>query len=229
MIPLRDINPRSSTPVVTIALIIVNSMVWLYELSLPEAAANRFIYQMGMIPARLEAAFSLPEVSLASALIPLFTSIFLHGGWMHVIGNMWFLWVFGDNVEDRLGHLRYLLFYVASGVGAGILHTAFDWGSSVPALGASGAISGVMGAYLVLFPRSRVVTLVPLIIVFFTVQLPAFIFLGYWFVLQFINGMGALGQRGMGGVAWWAHIGGFAIGVVLALVLPRKRAQIIFQ
>lgn len=228
MIPLRDINPRSSTPVVTIALVMVNSLVWLYEISLPEAAANRFIYQMGMIPARLEAALTLPDASLASALVPLFTSIFLHGGWMHVIGNMWFLWVFGDNVEDRLGHLRYLLFYLASGVGAGVMHTLFDWGSNVPALGASGAISGVMGAYLVLFPRSRVVTLVPLIFFFFTVQLPAFIFLGYWFVLQFINGMGALGQRGMGGVAWWAHIGGFVIGVVLAKALPRKRVRVMY-
>jgi membrane associated rhomboid family serine protease len=148
--------------------------------------------------------------------------MFLHGGWMHVIGNMWFLWVFGDNVEDRFGHDKFFLFYVACGLGAGLIHTAFNWGSSVPTVGASGAISGVMGAYFVMFPRSKVVTLVPLIVFWFTVQVPAMFFVGYWILLQFVGGLGAMSIHSQGGVAWWAHIGGFAVGFLLAKLLrPR--------
>lgn len=223
MIPLRDINPRYSTPWVTIAIIVVNSLVWLYQVSLGQAGGERFIFTLGLVPARIDAVFTTHAVSLGNALMPLVTSIFLHAGWMHVIGNMWFLWVFGDNVEDRFGHAAYFLFYVACGLGAGLIHTAFNWGSSVPTVGASGAISGVLGAYFVMFPRSKIITLVPLIFFWFTVQIPAMFFVGYWILLQFVGGLGALSMHSRGGVAWWAHIGGFALGFVLAkLLCPRR-------
>jgi len=222
MIPLRDINPRHSTPLVTIAFILVNALVWLYQVSLGQAGGERFIFALGLVPARIDAVFTTHAISLGDAFLPLVTSMFLHGGWMHVIGNMWFLWVFGDNVEDRFGHSIYFLFYVACGLGAGLIHTAFDWGSSVPTVGASGAISGVMGAYLVMFQRSKVVTLIPLIFFWFTVQIPAMFFVGYWILLQFVGGLGAMSMHSQGGTAWWAHIGGFAVGFVLAKVLRRR-------
>jgi membrane associated rhomboid family serine protease len=150
--------------------------------------------------------------------------MFLHGGWLHLLGNMWFLWVFGDNIEDRLGHLRYLVFYLATGLGAGLAHALLNLSSTIPAVGASGAISGVLGAYFVLFPHSRVITLVPLLFFFFTVRLPAVIILGYWFAIQFISGLGAVALPGSGGVAWWAHIGGFVLGAVLVRMFrPRRR------
>ena len=229
MIPLRDINPRSSTPFITIALIALNALVWFYQVSLGPAAGEQFIFSLGLVPARIDAVFTTHAVGLGDALRPLVTSMFLHGGWMHVIGNMWFLWVFGDNVEDRLGHATYFLFYVACGLAAGLLHTVLNWGSTVPTVGASGAISGVLGAYLVLFPRSRIVTLVPLVFFWFTVQLPAIFFLGYWIVLQFLGGF-AQDPRATGGTAWWAHIGGFALGFVLAKMLaPRPRLPYVYR
>jgi membrane associated rhomboid family serine protease len=225
MIPLRDVNPRHTTPFVTVALVLANAAVWFYQVSLPPWAEERFVFALGMVPARLQVALSSPELTLSAALLPLFTSMFLHGSWMHIIGNMWFLWVFGDNIEDRLGHFRYLLFYLVCGIGAGLAHTLFSLNSTVPAVGASGAISGVMGAYFLFFPRSRVVTLVPLFIVFFTVQLPAVFILGYWFVIQLLSGVGSLGQRASGGTAWWAHIGGFVLGIALARrFTPRRKA-----
>ena len=149
-------------------------------------------------------------------LTTLFTSMFLHGGILHLLGNMLFLWVFGASVEDRLGHFPYLMFYLICGLGAGITHILANWGSTVPSIGASGAISGVMGAYIVLFPRSKILTLVPIIIFFFTVRLPAILFLGYWFLIQFVSGFVALGDVDQSGVAWWAHIGGFLLGAFLA-------------
>ena len=227
MIPLRDINPRYTTPYVNIAIIVLNSLVWLYQVSLGQAGGERFIFTLGLVPSRIDQLFTTHAVTLGGALMPLVTSMFLHGGWMHVIGNMWFLWVFGDNIEDRMGHSIYFLFYVACGLAAGLIHTAFNWGSSVPTVGASGAISGVMGAYFVLFPRSKIVTLVPLLVVFFTVQIPAMFFVGYWIVLQFVGGLGAMSRHAHGGTAWWAHIGGFAVGFVLAKLLqPRRPASL---
>jgi hypothetical protein len=182
-----------------------------------------------MIPARLELAFTTTDVSIGQAVFPFLSSIFLHGGWMHLLGNMWFLWIFGDNIEDRLGHLRFLLFYLAAGLGAGLFHVAFNLSSAVPAVGASGAISGILGAYFVLFPRSRVVTLIPLFVTFFTVELPAAIILGYWFLIQTLSGLGSLGARASGGVAWWAHIGGFVLGIVLAkLVRTQPPRRIVY-
>jgi rhomboid family protein len=151
------------------------------------------------------------------------TSMFLHGGWMHLLGNMLFLWVFGGSVEEALGHFQYLIFYFITGIGAAVAHTIFNWGSNVPTVGASGAISGVMGAFIVLFPRARVATLIPALFLFFTVRIPAFLMLGYWFFLQIFSGVASLGMGGdQGGVAWWAHVGGFLLGALL-VVGERKR------
>lgn len=224
MIPLRDINPRHTLPVVNVALIAVNVLVFFYTLTLHPLAGERLVATYGMVPARLGLALTHPAVSVADAAVPLVSSMFLHGGLWHILGNMWFLWVFGDNIEDRLGHLRYLAFYLLCGVGAGLAHALVDLNSTVPAIGASGAVSGVMGAYLVLFPHSRVVTLVPLVVFFFTVRLPAVVILGYWFLVQFLSGVTALGPVGSQGVAWWAHIGGFLLGMGLTrLFVPRRK------
>jgi membrane associated rhomboid family serine protease len=222
MIPLKDINPRATTPFVTILIIVSNVVVFLYQLSLGSRGGQAFIYEFGMIPARVDLLLTGHGVTLPQALAPLFTSMFLHGGWLHIIGNMWFLWVFGDNIEDYFGHSKYLLFYLVCGIGAGLTHTLANLSSNVPAVGASGAISGVLGAYMVLYPRARVVTLIPLFIVFFTVQLPAFVILGYWFLIQFLSGLSSLGADTGGGTAWWAHIGGFILGAVLVLASRRR-------
>ena len=222
MIPLRDVNPRSTTPVVNVLVILACAATFLYQVSLGPRAGQAFVYAFGMIPARVPMLFTSQTVTLSQTFFPLLTSIFLHGGWLHLIGNMWFLWVFGDNIEDRLGHFRYLIFYVVCGVGAGVVHTLANLDSVVPAVGASGAISGVMGAYIVLYPRSRVLTLVPLLFLWFTVQLPAVVFLAFWFLIQFLSGVAALGMHSSGGVAWWAHIGGFILGALLVVGYRRR-------
>jgi membrane associated rhomboid family serine protease len=222
MIPLKDLNPRATKPFVTVLIILVNVVVFIYELSLGPRVGRAFLFEYGMIPARVELLLSGHVVSLTQTFTPLLTSMFLHGGWLHIIGNMWFLWIFGDNVEDFLGHWDYLLFYLVCGIGAGVVHTLANLSSTVPAVGASGAISGVLGAYIVLFPRSRVLTLVPLVFFFFTVQLPAVVILGYWFLIQFLSGLSALGAQTGGGTAWWAHIGGFILGAVLVMGSRRR-------
>jgi len=145
--------------------------------------------------------------------------MFLHAGFLHIIGNMWFLWIFGGNVEDRLGSFVYLPFYFICGIGSGLTQAAFSWGSHVPSLGASGAISGVLGAYIIFFPRSRILTLVTLFIIFFFARIQAFIFIGLWFLVQFLSGLSSLSSISTGGVAWWAHVGGFALGTLFALIL----------
>jgi len=216
MIPLRDINPRYSFPAVTVSLVAANLLVFIHELTLGPLELRALFFTYGMIPARLEAFFSHPAVSLPDVAVPLVTNIFLHGGWLHLIGNMWFLWVFGDNIEDRMGHGRFLGFYIVCGVGAALAHSVAEWGSRIPAVGASGAVAGVLGAYYVLFPHSRVVTLVPLVVMWFTVRLPAVFVLGYWMAIQVISGITSLGHGGGQGVAWWAHIGGFLLGALLA-------------
>jgi membrane associated rhomboid family serine protease len=211
MIPLSDVIPSRTVPVVTIGLIIVNALVFLYEQALPEPLLQQFVANYALIPAW----FSVPA---------LFTSQFLHGGWMHIISNMLYLWIFGDNVEDRLGHFRYLLFYLGAGAAAAILQTLFDPFSSVPMVGASGAIAGVMGAYFILYPYSRVLTVVFLIIFFDIIEIPAVFFLGLWFLLQLLSGVGSLAVSNAagGGVAFWAHIGGFAAGALIGLVLRSR-------
>jgi membrane associated rhomboid family serine protease len=211
MIPLRDSQRSFSTPYITILLIVCNAMVFLFTVSLDPYSRNHFLMTYGMIPARLH-------------WDTLITSMFLHGGWLHVVGNMWFLWIFGDNVEDTLGHGRYLLFYLLCGVAAALAQVALSPESRVPTVGASGAIAGVMGAYLVKFPHSRIVTLVFLFVFVTTVEVPAVVMLLYWFVIQLFSGVGTIGhsQVSQGGVAWFAHVGGFVAGMVLILLLPTK-------
>jgi membrane associated rhomboid family serine protease len=223
MIPLRSETPRRSVALVNLLLIAANVLVFTYQLSLPPRTGEALVFTFGVIPARADQFLLHPGGHFGSTLVPLFTSMFLHGGFLHLLGNMLFLWVFGGNVEDRLGHLRYLGFYLLCGLGAGMAHTLVNWGSTIPSIGASGAISGVMGAYIVLFPRSRVLTLVPLLIFFFTVRLPAMLILGYWFVIQFLSGLSTLGEANQGGVAWWAHIGGFLLGAFLVLGVRESR------
>jgi membrane associated rhomboid family serine protease len=228
MIPLKDDTKRSTTPVVTVGLIIVNTLAFLYELTLPARLEQSFLMSYAMVPARVTHLLGVAHVPVQVALQPLLTSMFLHAGWLHLIGNMWFLWVFGDNVEDRLGHISYLFFYLVCGIGAGLAHLVMNLGSAVPSLGASGAISGVLGAYIVLYPRARVLTLMPLIIFWFTLEIPAFVVLGYWFLIQFFSGVAAVGVRDAGGVAWWAHIGGFVLGVILVKIWPQRAQRVAY-
>jgi len=220
MIPLKNLNPRRSFPVVTVALIVVNFLVFFYQLSLAPRAADHFVMTYGVVPQTLQWALTGQHgKSLLDAAIPLFTSMFLHGGWLHILGNMWFLWIFGGNVEDTLGRVPYLLFYLACGIGSGIAQAAFSWGTKIPAIGASGAIAGVLGAYILYYPASLILTLVPLFIIWFTAKIPAWVFIGLWFLVQFLSGVGSLGAtaaQAMGGVAWWAHVGGFLLGMALA-------------
>lgn len=218
MIPLKDLTPRRSFPVATLLLILANVLVFLYQVSLSERAANALVRVYGLVPVRIEYALAgTHHVTFASAFVPLFTCMFLHGGWMHIIGNMWFLWIFGGNVEDRFGSFPYLLFYLVCGLGSGLSQVLFSWGSNVPSIGASGAISGVLGAYMVFFPRSRILTLVTLLFIWFLARVPAVVFIGLWFLVQLLSGVSTLAAINKGGVAWWAHVGGFALGAIIAL------------
>ncbi|HJL17789.1 MAG TPA: rhomboid family intramembrane serine protease [Sandaracinaceae bacterium LLY-WYZ-13_1] len=211
MIPLRDINPTRTRPVVTYVLIGINVVVWLYQWSLGAGPEGQlFVQRWGVVPYYLT-----QEASVGSWITPL-TSMFMHGGWMHLIGNVWFLHVFGDNIEDELGRVRYALFYVLSGLAAVAAQVAIDPASRVPMVGASGAIAGVLGGYVMLHPKAPVVTLVPIVFFIQLVELPAWIFLFVWFGLQLLHGFTSLGLDGAaGGIAFFAHIGGFVAGLVL--------------
>jgi membrane associated rhomboid family serine protease len=225
MIPLRDDNPSSTVPWVTRAIIGANIAAFVLELSMGPRLGT-FVMGWGVVPERLAGAMSGNGSALA-AFTTLLTSMFLHGGWIHLIGNMWYLWIFGDNVEDRFGHTGFLFFYLASGIASAVLHVVLNPLSPVPTVGASGAIAGVLGAYAVLFPRARVITLVPIFLFLQIVALPALLVLGLWFVVQFFSGTLALGGGG-GGVAWWAHVGGFAFGIAIAAAVrsgQRRRSQ----
>lgn len=217
MIPLKDLNPSRTFPIVNVLLILANVIVFLYQVNLPPRVEHAFVMANATVPERLPE-FLAGSVSAKVALAPLFTSMFLHGGLLHLLGNMLFLWIFGDNVEDFFGHAGYLVFYLACGIGSGLLHVLFNLHSALPAVGASGAISGVMGAYVVLYPRAKVLTLFFIILV----PVPAFVVLGLWFVMQFLEGVGRLGMRESGGVAWWAHIGGFLMGMAITAGVRRR-------
>ncbi len=230
MIPFRDNVPSRTFPFITIGLIVVNTLVFFQEL-----AMGRHLHELmltyGLIPLRVvQGFFSLDPGALASV-VTLFTSMFLHGGWMHLIGNMWFLWIFGDNVEDFLGHFSYLAFYLTCGILGNLCHVIFNWSSTVPSIGASGAIAGVLGAYLLLYPGARVLTLIPLFIIWPIVELPALIVLGFWFVEQFLLGFSSLAttSANMGGTAWFAHIGGFLSGMFLVTGAKRRRRSVSFR
>ena len=215
MIPLKDVIPSRTRPYVTTTIIIVNALVFLLQLTLSPADVERFIFTFGLVPAYF---------SVAS----IFTSMFVHGGLAHVAGNLLYLWIFGDNVEDRLGHGRFVVFYLATGVVAALAQAAMDPASTIPMVGASGAIAGVMGGYFVLYPSSRVLTLFPFPLMLF--EVPAIFFLGLWFALQFLSGLGSLaaasGKGGPpGGVAFWAHVMGFVAGVALVRLMQRPERE----
>jgi len=218
-IPLRDIQPRRTYPYVTTALVVINAAAFLYELSLG-SRLNGMLQQVAFVPA----VYDEPGNFIADNR-SILVSMFLHGGWAHILGNMLYLWIFGDNVEDRLGHLKYLLFYFACGWAATVSHAWANPQSTTPAIGASGAIAGVLGAYLMMFPRARVVTLIPLGFFLRLAELPAILVLGFWFVLQLFSGVASLGARTSegGGVAFWAHIGGFVVGLAVGLVARALR------
>ncbi len=213
MIPLRSSERTFSTASVTLALIAANALVFLFELSMPPWIRDRFIEHYAIVPDRLHYA-------------TLITSMFLHGGWLHILGNMWFFWIFGKGIEDLLGHARFLFFYFACGLVAGLTHVLVNSDSPVPTIGASGAIAGVMGAYLVKFPRARIVTLVPIFVFLTTLEIPAAFLLLYWFAIQFFGGyMGSIAAHVNGGdsTAWFAHVGGFLAGMGLIAILPTER------
>jgi membrane associated rhomboid family serine protease len=216
MIPLKDLNPHRSFPIMTLLLILANVMIFVYQITLPPSASDAFVKTWALTPSHIKLALQGHHYTLLQAFLPLFTCMFLHAGFGHILGNMWFLWIFGNSVEDQFGPLGYLLFYLVCGLGSGITQVAFSWGSRVPSLGASGAISGVLGAYIVFCPRAKILTLIPLLIIFFTARIPAAIFIGIWFLMNFLSGVSSLGVLSTGGVAWWAHVGGFLLGVVVA-------------
>jgi membrane associated rhomboid family serine protease len=225
MLPIRDDQPRYSTPWVTRFLIALNLLIFLFEATLDDRSLNLLIAQFAVVPSHVAAFLAgSPAYPLPSILVPFLTSLFLHGSWMHVLGNMWFLYIFGDNVEDYLGHFKYLVFYLLTGVLAMSTHMAMNLHSTAPALGASGAIAGVLGAYFVLYPRARVLTW----FFVFVIWVPAWIILGYWFVLNFLSGTAtalAVQRHNMGGVAFWAHVGGFISGALLVKLFGERKLR----
>ncbi len=224
MIPIKDIIPRREVPIVTYILIFINVLIFLIEISIPEPMLHSLLYIFGLVPAR----YTHPAWAYFMGLHmdnywPFFTNIFLHGSWFHLISNMWALWIFGDNVEDRMGHIRYLIFYLLCGVFASFTHFVFNANSTIPAIGASGAISGVMGAYMIMFPTSRIITLIPIFFIPWFIEIPAVIFIGFWFISQLISGTFAMFiEQNVGGIAWWAHIGGFIFGVLIHKLFTRS-------
>lgn len=220
MIPIRDTIPSKNYPVVNNCIIGINVILYLVQMA-QGPDLNRFVYIYGLVPAR----YSIPQITsyftTGQQFFSLLSFMFLHGGFWHLLGNMWSLYIFGDNVEDRLGPLRYIVFYLLCGITSGLSHLIFNLNSNIPTIGASGAIAGVMGAYLILHPKAKILTLIPIIFIPWFIEIPAFFFLGFWFVLQFINAAGSHGS--IGGIAWWAHIGGFIFGIIflkIFLLLP---------
>jgi membrane associated rhomboid family serine protease len=218
VIPLRDTLTRRSFPLVTWLLVAANSAVFLREITLPPAELERVVERFALVPAR------------AGTIVPFFTSMFLHGGWMHVIGNLWTLWIFGDNVEERMGPARYLAFYLLTGLVGGVAHVIANVGSEVPTMGASGAIAGVLGAYLFLFPRAKIVTLVPIFFWPLFLQVPAVFYLLFWFATQVFGGtIAGVDPQSSGGIAYWAHIGGFGAGAILHRAFLLRRPARVYQ
>jgi rhomboid family protein len=225
-IPLNDHVRRRTFWFSTLVLIAANAGIFIYELSLG-SKINRFVFLFGLIPAHYINSHGVMIGNLTGFLVPVFASMFIHGGWLHLIGNMLFLFVFGRSVEDRYGHFDFLLIYFLSGLGAAVTHVMFNAGSNIPTIGASGAIAGILGAYLVSFPTAKITTLIPLFFFFWTVQLPAVLVLLYWFLIQFVAGfqMLTIESATHAGVAWWAHVGGFLLGMLLALVFPKRQVR----
>ena len=223
MLPLKDDIPSRRFPLVTYGIIAVNVVIFMFEATMGSEQLQAFFQLVAVIPAEYTAFLRGEPVPLLKLLVAPFASMFLHGGWMHLFGNMWFLYLFGDNVEDAMGHFRFLVFYLLSGLAATAAHIFVNPLSPIPIVGASGAISGVVGAYFLMFPTARVLTLVPVFFFVDIVLLPAVVFIGLWFLFQFWSGLLSLAVPHMGGVAWWAHIGGFVAGLILAPVMRERR------
>jgi membrane associated rhomboid family serine protease len=223
MIPLKDTIPHVGIPLITWVLILLNGIIFIFEISIPKGILEEVFYFFGLVPAR----YSPPKWALIHGLspkdyFPFLSNMFLHGGWLHIIGNMWFLYIFGSSVEDRMGHVRFLILYILTGLAANILFFTLDIHSTIPEFGASGAIAGVMGAYIVMFPRARILTLIPIFFFPFFFYLPAFFYLGFWFFIQLFSGTLSFTFVGTGGVAWWAHVGGFLAGMALVPLFRNK-------
>lgn len=226
MIPIRDTIRSRSFPIVTLLLIVANALVFFFELNLSPAGLEQFVNTLGLVPASLNLANPL-------TFLPFLTHLFIHGGWVHILSNMWMLFIFGDNVEERMGPVRFLVFYLLGGIAAGALQSFVNLNSTAPAIGASGAIAAVLGAYFLFFPRAQVITLIPIFIFPWFVNIPAMVYLGFWFIMQLFSGSMALvtaSGASMGGVAWWAHIGGFLFGMAAALLFGgfRRRKERVF-
>jgi membrane associated rhomboid family serine protease len=227
MFPVRDSVPSRSVPVATRALILINAVVFFFELALPQQAVEQMFYLFGIVPAR----FTHPDWAASvgfpvDSYWPILTHQFLHGGWLHIIANMWTLWIFGDNVEDRMGSVRFTIFYLTCGALAGLTHLLTNPDSTMPSVGASGAIAGVLGAYLLLFPTARLVVMFPILLFPFFFEVPAVFYLGFWFFSQLFSGTLALtGPQHVGGIAWWAHVGGFVAGMLLCWLFLRRPSR----
>ena len=222
MIPIRDDQPRFSPPILNNCLIGLNLLIFLFESILGPRSLQALFFQFGLVPSHVTGILDRGSPNLAALFVPFFTSMFLHGSWLHVLGNMWFLWIFGDNIEDYLGHFKYLLFYLLSGLAAAVTQVILTPHTRVPTVGASGAIAGVLGAYFILYPKARVLTWFP---IFFLFYLPAWVMLGYWFVVQFLSGTAtsiAYSGNSSGGIAFWAHVGGFAAGLIMVRIFPER-------
>lgn len=222
MVPLRDDQPIVITPIITYGLIVLNIAAFVFQASLPRAELESFFDSWAIVPTQLSDSFLRMPLTPSPEWVTLFTSQFLHGGLLHLGGNLLFLWVFGNNIEDRLGHFKFLLFYLGCGVTAGLIQWFFDPYSAIPTIGASGAIAGIMGAYVLRFPRAQIITLIPLPFFLTTVQIPALFFLGFWFIQQALFSLFTLGGNvnvGSAGIAYWAHSGGFLVGIILGPLL----------
>ncbi len=217
MLPLRDNIPSRYPPVMTVGLIILSTLVFLFTITLPAETVRKIFFLYGLVPARVLAPGLLSvQAGPGARFFPFISSMFLHGNWSHLISNMWALWLFGDNIEDRLGSFRFLVFYLFSGIVAGVIHILANPSGQVPAIGASGAVAGVMGAYFLLYPTAKIVTLVPVFFFPMFLNIPALLYLGGWFFMQLFQGaISFLGPGAAGGIAWWAHVGGFLTGLVM--------------
>lgn len=225
MIPLKDENPSQTIPVVNTLLIVANIAIFIFQHFLASADVQILFLRLGFIPYEFTRFVDKAPQALVPLPLTIFTAMFMHGGWVHLLSNMLFLWIFGDNVEDKLGHLRYLCFYVLCGVAGAICHILTNPHSQVPSIGASGAIAGVMGAYMWLFPRARIVTLLILVIFVQVVKVPAIVMIGYWILIQVLSGFAGWGSRVGGGIAWFAHVGGFAAGLLLVIIMKKGRRR----
>jgi membrane associated rhomboid family serine protease len=222
MIPLSDENPSKSIPLVNILLITANIFVFVYQNFFVPGGADSLFFRLGVIPYEFTHFVDMSPRNLVPVPLTIFTSMFMHGGWLHIIGNMWFLWIFGDNIEVRLGHIQYLFFYIVCGIAGSLFHIFTNLNSTIPSIGASGAIAGVMGAYLFLFPKARIKTLFIIIIFIQVVRIPAIIVLGYWILIQILSGVAEFGAGRGTGIAWFAHVGGFAVGFFLIILMKKK-------